>query len=86
MQKRNCYGRREFGVEILHHLLPPACAKLPPAAFPQRWAGVLPVHFLFNEREAENENKVNKRWQFTIRKRRWSAGAQDTPPWLLPLI
>lgn len=31
------------------------CADLPPAALPQRWAGVLPVHFLFYERETENE-------------------------------
>ena len=26
---------------------PTACANLPPAALPQRWTGVLPVHFLF---------------------------------------
>ena len=30
-----------------------ACANLPPAALPQRWTGVLPVHFPFYERETE---------------------------------
>ena len=34
---------------------PTACANLPPAALPQRWTGVQPVHFLFCERETEKE-------------------------------
>ena len=67
-------------------LLPPACANLPPAALPQRWTGVQPVHFLFYERETKKENEVNDRWQYTIWKQRWSAGARGAPPWPLPLI
>ena len=35
---------------------PTACANLPPAALPQRWTGLLPVHFLFCERETEKRN------------------------------
>jgi len=38
-------------------LLPPACANLPPAALPQRWTGVQPVHFLFCERETEKRKR-----------------------------
>ena len=66
---------QRIGAEILYPMLPPACANLPPAALPQRWAGVLPVHFLFYERETEKRNEVNERWQFTIWKPKWSAGA-----------
>lgn len=77
---------QRIGAEILYPMLPPACANLPPAALPQRWAGVLPVHFLFYERETEKRNEVNERWQFTIWKRRWSAEAQDALLWPPPLI
>lgn len=36
---------------------PTACANLPPAALPQRWTGVQPVHFLFCERETEKRKR-----------------------------
>jgi hypothetical protein len=36
---------------------PTACANLPPAALPQRWTGVLPVHFLFYERETKKRGE-----------------------------
>ena len=32
--------------------------------------------FSLCERETEKENEVNERWQFTIWKQRWSAGAR----------
>ena len=64
---------QRIGAEILYPMLP------------QRWAGVLPVHFLFYERETEKRNEVNERWQFTIWKRRWSAEAQDALLWPPPL-
>jgi len=48
---------QRIGAEILYPMLPPACANLPPAALPQRWAGVLPVHFLFYERETEKRKR-----------------------------
>ena len=41
---------------------------------------------LLRKRNRKRKNEVNTIWQFTIWKRRWSAGAQDAPPWLLPLI
>ena len=66
--------------------LPPACANLPPAALPQRWTGVLPVHFLFAKEKQKKENEVNEQWRFIIWKRRWSAGAQVALPWPLLLI
>ena len=45
-----CAGRScfYFGNSLL-----PARTNLPPAALPQRWTGLLPVHFLFCERETE---------------------------------
>ena len=42
--------------------------------------------FSLCERETEKRNEVNERWQFTIWKQKWSAGAQAAPPWPLPLI
>ena len=41
--------------------------------------------FSLCERETEKRNEVNERWQFTIWKQKWSAGAQAAPPWTLPL-
>ena len=41
--------------------------------------------FSLCERETEKRNEVNERWQFTIWKQKWSAGAQAAPPWPLPL-
>ena len=37
--------------------------------------------FSLCERETEKRNEVNERWQFTIWKQKWSAGAQGAPPW-----
>ena len=42
--------------------------------------------FSLCERETEKRNEVNERWQFTIWKQKWSAGAQAAPLWPLPLI
>ena len=36
---------------------PTACANLPPAALPQKWTGVQPVHFLFYKRETEKRKR-----------------------------
>ena len=38
-------------------IFPTDCANLPPAALSQRWTGLLPVHFLFCERETEKRNR-----------------------------
>jgi len=40
---------------ILNRTTSAPCENLPPAALPQRWTGVLPVHFLFYERETEKK-------------------------------
>ena len=45
-----------------------------------------PSIFSFTKEKQKKENEVNERWQFTIWKRRWSAGAQDAPQWPPPLI
>ena len=42
--------------------------------------------FSLCERETEKRNEVNERWQFTIWKQKWSAGAQDALLWPPPLI
>ena len=38
------------------------------------------------EEKQKKENEVNEQWQYTIWRRRWSAGAQDAPLWPPPLI
>ena len=78
-----CAGLSCFRFE---NSLRPARTNLLPAALPQRWTGVLPVHFLFAKEKQKKENEVNETCQFIIWKRRWSAGAQGAPPWPLPLI
>ncbi len=52
-----CHRLRDWAntVASTDAISPTACANLPPAALPQRWTGLLPVHFLFCERETENE-------------------------------
>ena len=88
--------------EILYPMLPSVCANLPPAALPQRWTGVLPAHFLFAKEKQKQacaqepprgyrlrtppDGRKENVWQFTIWKRKWSAGVQGAPLWLLPLI
>ena len=42
--------------------------------------------FSFTKEKQKKENEVNERWQYTIWKRRWSAGVRDAPPWPPPLI
>ena len=46
---RCCHRLRDWAntVASTDAIFPTACANLPPAALPQRWTGVLPVHFLF---------------------------------------
>ena len=44
-------------LEGVRNYFPTACANLPPAALPQRWTGVQPVHFLFCERETEKRKR-----------------------------
>ena len=52
-----CHRLRDWAntVASTDAISPTACANLPPAALPQRWTGLLPVHFLFCERETEKE-------------------------------
>ena len=45
-----------------------------------------PSIFSFAKEKQKKENEVNETWQFTIWKRRWSAGAQGALPWPPPLI
>ena len=45
-----------------------------------------PSIFSFTKEKQKKENEVNERWQFTIWKRRWSAGAQGALLWPPPLI
>ena len=57
--------------------LRPARTNLPPAAlFAAMTRSSTSGHFLFCERETEKKNEVNERWQFTIWKPKWSAGAR----------
>ena len=53
-----CHRLRDWAntVASTDAISPTACANLPPAALPQRWTGLLPVHFLFCERETEKRN------------------------------
>lgn len=44
-----------------------------------------PSIFSFTKEKQQKENEVNKQWQFTIWKRRWSAGVRDAPLWPPPL-
>lgn len=50
---RGCYCHRlrdrANTVVSTDAISPTVCANLPPAALPQRWTGLLPVHFLFQE-------------------------------------
>ena len=45
-----------------------------------------PSIFSFAKEKQKKENEVNEQWQYTIWRRRWSAGAQDAPLWPPPLI
>jgi len=56
---RCCHRLRDWAntVASTDAIFPTACANLPPAALPQRWTGVLPVHFLFYERETEKRKR-----------------------------
>ncbi len=67
---------------------------LPPAALPAQTchrqlcpemdSALSTVHFLFTKEKQKKGNEVNERWQYTIWKRRWSAGAQGAPPANIP--
>ena len=76
---------QRIGAEILYPMLPPACANLP-RQLCRRDGRRSARPFSLCERETEKRTEVNERWQFTIWKQKWSAGAQAAPPWPLPLI
>ena len=81
-----CDKCRELGVDILY-----PCCHLPAQTCHRQLCRrdgrcERTAHFLLYERETEKRNEVNERWQFTIWKQKWSARAQDAPPWPPPLI
>jgi hypothetical protein len=49
-------------------------------------SALAPPIFSFTKEKQKKENEVNEQWQFTIWKRRWSAGVRDAPLWPPPLI
>lgn len=54
-----CHRLRDWAniVASTDAIFPTACANLPPAALPQKWTGVQPVHFLFYKRETEKRKR-----------------------------
>ena len=49
-------------------------------------SALAPSIFSFAKEKQKKGNEVNERWQYTIWKRKWLAGARGAPLWLLPLI
>ncbi len=66
------------GVQIVPHFAPTACENLPPAALSQMWVSLhLRYPFSFYKKETKTRAKDGEnKWQFTIWKQKWSAGAK----------